>query len=449
MIAARSIRVRLLCFAVAGTVAALAIAGLGLAQLFDRHLERRVAQELDALIIQLASNLRRGTDGVYLTVEPNDGRFYRPLSGYYWQVTGDDGQLLRSRSLWDAELDAPRDATDEAVTRAITAQDGKPALQRDRRVIVGADPGGEAVVISAAVDRSEIDALGLGFIKDLLPGLLALGLLMLFAAWLQVNGGLRPLNVMQADIARIRAGKLRRLEGVRPAEVEPLVTELNALLDAQDAEMVRARDRAADLAHGLRTPLTALAGDVVRLRREGHDAIAAELAEVGGQMQRIVERELARARVRHGRRLGESTAVLPPAEAVIRTLRRTPAGESLCYEIAIPPQTMLPIDGGDLLEILGNIAENAVRAARSGVRISARDEANGAWLAIEDDGVEVDPAAVANLAKRGVRADKRGSAGLGLAIVAEILDSYEAGIEFSRSPMGGLKVLLVFLPIGR
>ena len=99
-------------------------------------------------------------------------------------------------------------------------------------------------------------------------------------------------------MADIRSGRRQHLPAKVPAEVKPLVEEVNALLDAQEREIERSRSRAADLAHGLKTPLAALAADAARLRKRGEQEIAQDIEAVGDAMRRHVDRELARARAR-------------------------------------------------------------------------------------------------------------------------------------------------------
>ena len=150
--------------------------------------------------------------------------------------------------------------------------------------------------ISVAVDRKEISQLGSGFARDLVPALGILGAVLLLGFAFQVAAGLRPLGTVQDALGAVRSGRARRLQINGPQEVEPLVNEVNALLEAQENEMIRARDRAADLAHGLKTPLTALSTSIQRLRAKGEIELADEIDGQAERIRRHIERELARAR---------------------------------------------------------------------------------------------------------------------------------------------------------
>jgi signal transduction histidine kinase len=228
-----------------------------------------------------------------------------------------------------------------------------------------------------------------------------------------------------------------------PAEVRPLVDEVNALLDAGEKEIVRSRNRAADLAHGLKTPLAALAADGSRLRQKGEIEIADEIEAVIDAMRRHVDRELARARVKGRDRIGSavSTPLLGLVRSLIATLSRTAAGAAIHYRTNISEDMMAPFDRTDLAEILGNLLENATRYAKSQVRITARKTPNGMAIDIEDDGPGVVPEQRSVVLARGARLDERGDrTGLGLAIVQDVLDAYGWRLELNSSGLGGLRV---------
>jgi signal transduction histidine kinase len=183
------------------------------------------------------------------------------------------------------------------------------------------------------------------FAKDLARALGILGLVLTLAtSVVQVLLGLRPLSVLRRGIADIRLGRSRRLPEMVPAEVGPLVEEVNALLETQEGEIERARGRAADLAHGLKTPLAALIADAGRLRDRGEQAIALDIETVASAMGRHVDRELTRARLRgaHPRRSAAFTAVAPLVRSLVATLARTPDGSRVEFEQRIGDDLTLP-----------------------------------------------------------------------------------------------------------
>jgi signal transduction histidine kinase len=244
-------------------------------------------------------------------------------------------------------------------------------------------------------------------------------------------------------VADIRAGRIRYLAPAAPAEVQPLVAEMNSLLEGQEREIERSRSRAADLAHGLKTPLAALAGDVRRLRAEGQTGIASDIESVAEAMNRHVDRELARARIRGAvrRNVGATTELAPLVQSLIGTLERTPSGARVLFEQRIADALFVAIDRTDLVEVLGNILENAARHAQSRVRITAPA---ASMIVIEDDGPGVSAEARTGVLERGIRLDQcKEGAGLGLAIVQDVLEAYRWRLVLGTShDLGGLQATI-------
>lgn len=441
---ARSLRFRLLAFAAIVLAAALLVTGFSLSTLFTRHLERRVGQELDTHLNQLVGGLRLapGT-GISLMREPVDPRFQAVFGGLYWQVddlTGDT--QLRSRSLWDTRLDVPGDTLRPGQTHIhdMPGPQTSKLLAHEIMVLLSAPDGDHEVRLSVAIDRAEISALATGFSRDLAPVLAILGGVLLLGFLLQIGEGLKPVYRVLAGVTAIRNGASKRLEadGV-PREVAPLVEEVNALLDAQDQAISRARDRAANLAHGLKTPLSALASDIERLHAKGETEIADDISDLAHRMRRHMERELARARLRHGRSQ-DRTPLKPIVDGIFRALQRTPAGEELELHNAIGTSVTVPIDPDDLNELIGNLAENAVRFARSRVIVDTEITPEAVLIRICDDGPGLDPAGMLNAIKPNQRLDQSElGAGLGLAISGDIVDSFGGQLELGVSSMGGLE----------
>ncbi len=436
----RSLRLRLLGLGLGVLAASLLVAGVSLSALFGRHLERRAGQELDTQIETLTGTLRITPEGALsLSREPADPRFAQPLGGFYWQiddVTG--GGHLASRSLWDAALPPAGDlAPGTELTRDVAGPGGTVLLLHERGVVVPVGASDHRIRIAVAIDRAELDALAMGFARDAGYVLAALGLVLATGLWLQIVAGLQPLAALAAGVSRVRGGADARLSPQVPREIEPLVAEMNSLLDAQEREMVRARDRAADLAHGLKTPLTSIAADIRLLRQRGDGEIADNLENAADTMRRHVERELARTRIRHGSSHAMS-AVPVAVRRVLRVVERVPDAEGKRFLVDVADGFMLPMGEDDLTEALGNLLDNAARHARRTVRVTAGKGGEGAWLQVEDDGPGIAESAIGSVLERGGRLDRRGGAGLGLAIVGDVVEAYGGRLELGRSSLGGL-----------
>lgn len=443
-----SLRLRLAAGGAAAIVIALVVAGIGLTLLFERHVSRTIAEDLDVHLRQLIAGIDVGADNRLVVARPPaDPRFADPLSGLYWQAGDDRDQLVRSRSLWDTTLQLPPDdpAPSQVHHHEIVGPAAARLLVAERRVMLSLGGRQTPIRASVAIDLSRVSAARSAFAADLAIALAFLGLVLAAATWVQVGLGLRPLDAARRGIAEIRSGRSRHLPSAVPDEVRPLVEEVNALLDAQENEIARARDRAADLAHGLKTPLAALAADAQRIREKGVEEIANDIDAVGDTMRRHVERELARARVRGAFRHGTGAATLlsPLVESLAATLARTPDGARVAIENTVSNDFTVPFDRTDLAEVLGNLLENAVRHARSRVRVAGFGEGTRLRIAIEDDGPGISESARPMMLQRGQRLDLRGQgAGLGLSIIQDVLDAYGWTILLETSELGGLKATI-------
>ncbi|WP_051448359.1 sensor histidine kinase [Bradyrhizobium sp. WSM1417] len=442
-----SLRLRLIAGGFVAILVALTIAGAGLTLLFERHVTRSIGDDLDVYLKQLLAGIDVDAQGKLVVGRPPaDPRFADPLSGLYWQVSDDDGQVLRSRSLWDTALDLPQDepSPGELHRHVILGPANARLLVSERRVLLTVSDRRAPVRVAVAGDLARALAAAAQFARDLVLALGLLSLVLAVATSIQVGLGLRPLDALRRGVADVRSGQRKHLPVDVPAEVKPLVEEVNSLIDAQEREIERSRSRAADLAHGLKTPLAALAADVALLRRRGEQDVAQAIESVGDAMSRHVDRELARARARGtARQRGHiSTPLRPLVESLMLTLARTPTAQRLEFRTCIKGEPSVPLDRTDLAEVLGNLLENAARHAKSQVRIGADATANPA-ITVEDDGPGIASAERARVLERGARLDERGEgAGLGLAIVQDVLSAYRWQLVLTDSELGGLKAIV-------
>lgn len=433
-----SLRWRLLLAGGGAILLVLVLAAAGLVALFDRHAERVAVDDLQDRAMTLVALADTTGDGLpRLADAPRDPLYQRPFSGEYWQVRIGD-RTARSRSLWDFSLPLPDQPLPAGVWRVATI-DG-PRDQRlllvERNLDLGV--GGAAVPLHVAVatDRADLTRARRAFFGDLLPYVGALGLLLLAASYAQVAVGLRPLARIGARVESLSRGLRPRIGGGLPAEVMPLAGQLDRLLDDRDRELARARHRAGDLAHGFKTPLQALLGDAERLRTHGQPQIAAQIETVVLAMRRLVDGELARARIQSDR----SNALCRPAEILARltqVMRRIPEGAQLDWRIEADPQLTARIDADDLTEALGSLMENAMRHAESRVEATLRVEAGEVVITIRDDGPGVPEPALARLLDRGVRLDEGGDGqGIGLAITADIVKAASGSFDLTNARPG-------------
>ena len=441
----RSLRFRLLVAAVISVATALLIAGISLVVMFERHVERRIGSELETYLNQIAASVdMTDSERIAFGHDLADPRFNQPISGLYWQIQDEQRPtLLRSRSLWDNVIELP----DDELTRGtihrhlLPGPAGQQLIVRERQILFQPTTGERRVRIAVAVDKRTLVEARNAFATDMLPYLVVMAAVLLVAVWIQVRIGLAPLDSVRRGVTDIRSGTTRRLECAYPDEVMPLVDEMNGLLEAQEQTIQRARAWTADLAHGLKTPLTVLTADSQRLRKTGNSAIADDLDQLAETMRRRVDRELIRARVRSGIETRRVCAdVGDVINSIVRTLKRTPGGADLEWSIEAPDGADAAILPEDLTELLGNILENATKWANAAISVSV-DRGNGILIKVEDDGPGVPEDQLITLGQRGVRLDEQQQgSGLGLAIARDVAEAYHGVISLDSSPMGGLAV---------
>lgn len=272
-------------------------------------------------------------------------------------------------------------------------------------------------------------------------GLAAVSMLVGF---LQVRRGLSPINRLRDRLAAVRSGSAARVTGSYPAEVQPLVDDLNALLEEREQRLARAVAKAGDLAHGLKTPLAVLTHDGQQVRAAGHGELAADIEQQIERMRRQVEYHLA-----HARSTAASVsktaraAVATSADALVRTLQRLHAERGVQVEVEVEPGHHFRGQSADLDEMLGNLLDNACKWARGRVRMTSDISGETLRITIDDDGPGIDAAMRETVLQRGVRLDEtpHGS-GLGLAIVRELADTYGGSIRLELSPFRGLRAVL-------
>jgi len=442
-----SLAARLVLLALLSVGVALATISTVLSERFNRYFEDRVYAELGAHLDQLTANLSFDDAGD-LVVEPLlDPRFEAPFSGLYWQARREDHPQVVSRSLWTGSIDVPIAKEAGALERvALESPMGEPLLSLSRAVWVGSDTAPSLVELTIAIDQTEVQKAAEGFQATMLVWMTIIFVGLILAAWVQVKLGLAPLETLRRKVERVRSGKDMRLEGNFPIEVQPLASEVNELLDLHEITVTQARERASDLAHGLKTPLTIINTIARDLRKRGDSAAASEIDSQIASMSHFIERELARVRVRAASTA--TTSARPVAERMLDAIKRFPREAPLEWRLNMAEDFSTPFDAHDLSELLGNQLDNARKWAKSVVRLSGMVKPDGThMLTVEDDGKGVDKKARAKLGRRGRRLDPSAQgSGLGLAICSDLAAHYDAELKLGRSDLGGLKITVSWKP---
>ncbi|MBD2842211.1 sensor histidine kinase [Erythrobacter rubeus] len=419
------------------------LVGGGLA--LDRTLTNQVRQNFDEqleyiLTAMIASAEIDSFGDVYFYRSLGDQRFLEPNSGLYWQISGGESDPWPSRSLWDRTLQVSGDHFDNQAHFYDSDQfEGEPVRIAERTIIL---PGSETrwtFAVASATEEMDYQIQQVRLILVWSFAVLGLGLMVM--ALLQIRYGLQPLRRVRAAISKLRTTGENRITEPLPTEVQPLVEELNGLLEHSEKQAEEARTHAGNLAHALKTPLTVLTNAATARSPDLNEAVFRETRT----MQRHVDHHLARARAVGRRAVGHArTDVRASAEAVRRAVERLyPEGR---LDIAGSRDSMVAIERQDLDEILGNVIENAAKYGGGSVfvTVDVDPESEDCLIWIEDDGVGIPASERTRIFDRGARLDTgKPGTGLGLAIVRDVAEIYGGGVKLDESEdLGGLLVEL-------
>ncbi len=254
-----------------------------------------------------------------------------------------------------------------------------------------------------------------------------------------LNWALRPLSAVTREIQRVEQGTQSLIEGDYPDEISGLTRNINRLIESSQRSLQRYRNSLGDLAHSLKTPLAVLRGLSEEPSRDG--AVRDTLAEQTRRMADIVDYQLKRAASSGSDAAVRALGVKSVADKIVRTLAKVHADRGIRFEVDIDERLQVMMDEGDLMEVLGNLLENACKWCESHVAIRAASESAGVRIRVEDDGPGVDPDVARDVLRRGVRADQTTPGqGIGLSVVRTIVESYDGSVSIDASTRGGASV---------
>ncbi|WP_114954557.1 sensor histidine kinase [Sphingosinicella terrae] len=413
----------------------LGVGGFALDRVLTSAITRNFDAQLDYVLTAMIASSEIGPEGeVLFNRPPADQRFLEPYSGVYYQISGDGFDPFPSRSLWDRRLSVGPSHADTDVHYFDSSEFPMERLriaERDVRL------PGSAVRwrFQVAQNRDELDA-QIGVLRRTLVrsfGILGLGLIALAA--LQAIYGLWPLRRVRRGLAAIRSGHKARIDEKLPREIEPLVDELNALLEHNEKQAEEARRHAGNLAHALKTPLTVITNAATAQSPDLADTVCREATT----MRRQVDHHLARARAIGRRSSAQARAEIWPAlQAVERAVSRL--YENVTVDLAGDKKAAVRVERQDLDEMLGNLVENAAKYGNGRVFVTVKATAEFIEVEVEDDGTGIPEIERASIFDRGARLDTgKPGTGLGLAIVRDVAQIYGGDVALEESEdLGGL-----------
>ncbi|NIP71980.1 MAG: histidine kinase, partial [Gammaproteobacteria bacterium] len=382
-----------------------------------------------------------------------EARFATPGSGLYARVLDPRGEAVwRSPSLLGARLafTAGNAAPGEAVFRRVHTSPPEYFLLDFGVAWERGDHGRSRYTFQVAETLERFTAQVGGFRRNLWSWLAGLALVLLAVQGSILRWGLAPLHKVAGDLARIKSGSAGRLDGRYPRELAGLTDSINSFIASERAQRDRYRDTLGDLAHSLKTPLAVIRGALDG--PEMSEGRRRTLEEQVDRLGQIVDYQLQRAATSGSPVLGAPLAVAPVLGRVVRSLDTVYAERGLERREHIDERSLFRGDQGDLMELLGNLLENAYKWARAAVAVSVRPTGprlGAVEIRVEDDGPGIPAAQRAAVLDRGVRADGQVQGhGIGLAVVRDIVDTYGGTMELGESEeLGGARVTIC-LPNG-
>jgi signal transduction histidine kinase len=410
------------------------VVSVAINRLTEQQLVGRLAKDTESLLAALQLNAQ---GGLHLDPRRISPRYERPFSGHYYMILS--GPMREtSRSLWDASFELTPLDPGELRTFHLSGPERQPLIV----VAQGFRKHDSSVTIAVAEDRSALNA-GLRRFQVLYGAASAIVLMtLLVVQGLIVRRGLRPLDDVRQSMEKLARGEGHRIEPAGLAEIAPLIAQLNRLLSTMGHRSRRSREALGNLAHALKTRLAVFGQLAERPELDTYPDLRAAVSNATDGIRRIIERELKRARVAGDAMPGQRVALRDELSLLVKTLTGLYADKLPAITWEVTPGLEFEGDREDLLELLGNLLDNACKWCRGRVFLAAAGNGHDITFLVEDDGPGCAEEKLAALTRRGFRADEAMPGdGLGLAIARDIVESYGGTLSFGQSAaLGGLRV---------
>jgi len=444
MVLRRTLAFRIIALSSIWIIIALVITALMLV-IFSRD---HTAEHYDAHVVmhleELTGASQLSPDGSFrLAFKPSDPRFQVLDSGWYWEVKQSGRTLKRSPSLGENVLNMGMvQATENVVIHEIVGPTKE--LLRVHTVGIELDPGLDPLVFLATAPMSGITEDVVDYSNHIVMSFLALGVGLLLAVVLQVRVALKPLKAISTSISDIREGKAVKLPEEQLEDVQPLVDELNNLLDHNTVLVKRARNQLGDLAHSVKNPLTVITNEAHNMEPGQRELIIKQTSEIG----KNVDHYLSRARTFGTEKvLGSRSGVRAATEDLVYAMGRIYKERELEYDLSGLQECWFRGEAQDLEEMMGNLIDNASKWAKSKVVVYCGPNDGRLEIVVEDDGPGIPEEEFESVIRRGHKLDESiPGHGQGLGIVKDISDLYGGLLNLGRSELGGLRASLV-LPV--
>jgi signal transduction histidine kinase len=443
----RSLRARLIIGAAIWIVIGVSAAGIFVAALFRQFATNTVDAELRKHLEELVTLIDVDAEGFPHLYRPlSDPLFSQIDSGFSWQVSRSGKSLIKSLSASSDELPIPTDALGMQELRKLTLDGQRGPMIVYERMFQPEGGAPPPLRIQIGAESAVVDRMLPTFNAPLTLSLALLAFALITAAALQVAFGLQPMSRLRRALGTIGSGGAAKLPRDFPSEVQPLVDDLNNLIEINTQMVLRARTQAGNLAHALKTPLAILTDEAHRLESRGQAESAAVILQQSQRMQRQIDYQIARARAAASRSVpGVVAPVSQTVVNIVTAMKRLYDAKKLRIDVDVDARCVALCDSMDLGEMLANLIDNGCKwAAKKVVIRGFMDESrNEIVVSIEDDGPGLPAEAMDVVFRVGERLDEQvPGSGLGLPIVRDLAQLYGGNIHLENSDKGGLKAIL-------
>lgn len=451
-----SIHSRLLLVATFVLAGFLGLTGWTLDNAYRESAETALKERVEAYMYAvIAASELRDDAHLHMPEDLPDARFSTPGSGLYASVQAhDNSSAWRSKSSLGVSIPYPvgieRGSSQFVMLKTSSGQD---VLTFNFGLAWAINGKERAFTFSVAESMNAFDAQVAAFRHSLWGSLLAGSILLLAAQGTILRWGLAPLRRLTEGLRAVEHGESENIAGRFPKELAGLSAQLNAFIANERTHLDRHRNALGELAHSLKTPLAVLQGTLEQ--SEGATVeLNDELRDQISRMRQIVDYHLQRAATSGRFTLKSAVDVESTVQRLVAGLQKVYQAKNIVHKLNVEPTCTFDGEQGDLMEVLGNLLDNAFKWAKSSVVASAiqgdSDSSQSSrvlTISIEDDGPGIDESLVEHVLQRGGRAsDDVPGQGIGLAVVRDIVEVYGGSIRIERSPLGGARVAVEFPP---
>jgi two-component system sensor histidine kinase PhoQ len=443
-ISALSLKSRVLVAASIAMILFFPLANMTLEKAYTQSLTEATIEQLRLINLSLIAEFELDNNNIHMPAYLDNEKLNLPFSGLYGVILRCEKEVWRSASSLNMPFKLPDTmphSGEERFTKSTADQgvqftDHQPYFVYSFTAEFEAEQGFEPFHFVILQSQSAFIAQQQAFSQTLSYWLLGAIAVLLAILVIGLSMALKPVNQLIKQIKLVEQGRLSRIEQQYPPELEKLKLNLNTLLDTEHQQRRRYQNSLSDLAHSLKTPLAVISN---------HTELTSAIREPVNQINSIIQRQLKRAIAGGQSGLHTNIDIAPVAEKLIQAMQKVHRDSELAFIIDIDPAHQFKGDQTDLMEMLGNLLDNACKAANNKVALSSEILTDHLHIKIEDDGPSIPETQRTALLQRGKRLDTyQEGQGIGLSLVWDLVAAYQGNLNIQTSSLGGASFTLRF-----